>query len=149
MEADMPYKINYLEKEEIVEVVSFGNLTIVDFMNQGKEAIELALEKKTNLFFADDTDVVGPIDISVIISIPGFWDRFGAPRTNRLAVLISKDETLHKDFIFFETVCLNRAWNVRLFEKKEDAHEWLLKFRKADKDILEGLEHRARRVKKH
>ena len=128
----MPYNVNYIEKEGIVEVVSFGNITIEDFVNQGKEAIELAKEKGTNLFFADDSDMVGPIDISVIVSIPGFWDKFSAPRTNRLAVLISRDETLHEDFRFFETVCLNRGWMVKLFDKKEDAHEWLLKFKQGD-----------------
>ena len=123
----MPYTINYLEDEGIVEVVSVGNLTIEDFINQGKEAIELALKKNTNLFFADNSDMVGPVNISVIISIPDFWERFSASRTNKMAMLISKDKSLHEDFNFFENVCRNRGWNVNLFEKKEDAFKWLLK----------------------
>jgi hypothetical protein len=127
----MPYTINFLDKEGIVEIVSFGKLTIEDFINQGKEAIELALKKNTNLFLADDSDIVGPVKISVIISLPDFWERFSAPRTNRMAVLISKDETLHEDFNFFENVCINRGWNVKLFDNKEDAIEWLLKDKQA------------------
>jgi len=123
----MPYTVNYLEDEGIVEVVSVGNLTIEDFINQGKEAIELALKKNTNLFFADNSDMVGPVNISVIISIPDFWERFSASRTNKMAMLISKDKSLHEDFNFFENVCRNRGWNVNLFEKKEDAFKWLLK----------------------
>ncbi len=127
----MPYNINFLEQEGIVEVVSFGQITVEDFINQSKEAIDLALKKNTNLFLSDDSDMVGPVNISVIISLPDFWERFSAPRTNKMALLISKDETLHEDFYFFENVCRNRGWNVKLFGEKEDAIKWLLNIKQA------------------
>lgn len=127
----MPYTINFLDKEGIIESVSTGKLTFEDYSNQSKEAIELALKKNTNLFFLDTSNLSASIKASEILSIPDFWESIGTPRTYKLAVLIPKDASLYEDIKFFETVCRNRGWHTKLFEKKEAAIEWLLKFKQA------------------
>ena len=79
------------------------------------------------MILVDDTKLDTPAKISALVSLPDLWESLGAPRTNRLAVLLSEDESLHEDFRFFESVCRNRGWYIRVFNKREDAIEWLLK----------------------
>jgi hypothetical protein len=127
----MPYTINFLEKEGIVKSVSTGKLTFEDYIKQSKEAVELAQKKNTNLLFLDTSNLDASIKATEILSIPDLWESIGTPRTYRLAVLIPKDESLHEDIKFFENVCRNRGWQTKLFDKKEDAIEWLLKNKQA------------------
>jgi hypothetical protein len=123
----MPYTINLLEEEGIVEIVSTGKLTYKDYVNLSKESVELALKKDTNLLFLDTSNLGASIKATEILSFPDLWESLGTPRTYKLAVLIPKDESLHEDIKFFENVCRNRGWQTKLFVKKEAAIEWLLK----------------------
>jgi hypothetical protein len=127
----MPYTVKFLDDKGIVEAVSIGELTFEDYSKQSKEAVKLALEKNTNLIFLDTSNLSASIKAIEILSIPDLWESIGTPRTYKLAVLTPKDESLHEDIKFFENVCRNRGWHTKLFDNKEDAIEWLLKYKQA------------------
>lgn len=123
----MPYFINFLEKEGVIEIVATGKLTYEDYVKLSEDAVDLALKKNTNLLFLDTSNLGASIKAMEILSFPDLWESLGTPRTYKLAVLIPKDESLHEDIKFFENVCRNRGWQTKLFDKKEAAVEWLLK----------------------
>ncbi|MBN2309037.1 MAG: STAS/SEC14 domain-containing protein [Candidatus Hydrogenedentes bacterium] len=47
---------------------------------------------------------------------------FGRSRTDRIAIVIAPGDISHA---FFETAARNRGFNIRLFERYEDAIAWL------------------------
>lgn len=124
----MPYTIEYLKDEGIVEILAVGKLTIEDYIKLIEDAVEVLLKKNTRLLYFDTSDLSASIKPTEILSIPELWEGIGVSRTNKLAVLIPKDEALHEDIRFFENVSRNRGWQVKLFDKKDDAFKWLLKF---------------------
>jgi hypothetical protein len=46
-------------------------------------------------------------------------------RKSRIAVLMPKDAAARKELQFYETVCLNRGWQVKIFNTKQEALAWL------------------------
>jgi len=123
----MPYTVKFLDGEGIVEIVAVGELTIEDYIKLIEDAVDMLLQKNTRLLYLDTSDLSASIKATEILSIPDLWESIGVSRANKLAVLIPKDESLHEDIKFFENVSRNRGWQVKLFDKKNDAFEWLLK----------------------
>jgi hypothetical protein len=122
----MPYRIGYLEDEGIVTIENTGNVTYKEFMEQSREALELARKKNTQLCLSDCTHlVVQAYTIEVFDFFPAIYEKIGMSRTSKLAVLMSKDAVTARDMEFFETVCLNRGWLIRIFKDKGTAIEWL------------------------
>jgi hypothetical protein len=48
-------------------------------------------------------------------------------RTSSIAVVTPKSKEGIRFTKFYETVCVNRGWDVKIFDEREDAIEWLLK----------------------
>lgn len=121
----MPYEIDYLEDEKIVTIRNTGEVTFTDFLEQTKEAAELARRKDARLFLSDNILLENKAKIFEIYKLPEIYDALGASRRNKLAVLIAKEGPITKDARFFETICLNRGWNVKLFTSYNEAKGWL------------------------
>jgi hypothetical protein len=121
----MPYEIDYLEDEKIVTIKNRGEILFEDLLEQTKEALELARRKNATLFLSDNILLENKAKTFEIYELPKIYDELGASRNNKLAVLIRKGGHTTKDARFFETICLNRGWNVRLFTSYDDAKAWL------------------------
>lgn len=125
----MPYIINFIEDQGIVTITNTGKVTHEDFVKQTQEAIELARMKETGLFLSELTHLTNKITTLEIFRFPEIYEGFGVSRASRLAVLIpgaEKCTSFYEDMNFFETVCQNRGWVVRIFNDRDAAVEWLL-----------------------
>ena len=52
------------------------------------------------------------------------YERLWGDRSTRAAAVFRK---LNEDYQFFETVCRNQGWNIRIFDDFETAIDWLSK----------------------
>lgn len=122
----MPYKIEFMEEHGIVVIENKGEVSYEELVKQSQEAIELVQCKKARLLLTDFSSVDTQASITDIFQFPKIYNGLGLDRTSRIAVLVS-DETLgSKELSFYETICLNRGWQVRIFTKKDLALEWLV-----------------------
>ena len=121
----MPYKIDYLEDEKIITIKNTGEITFADFLEQTRKALELARTKNARLFLSDNILLENKAKLSEIFKLPKIYDEIGASRRNKLAVLITKRASMAKDAQFFETICLNRGWNVKVYTNYNEAIVWL------------------------
>lgn len=55
-------------------------------------------------------------------------------RRIRVAVVSPRMPEAQEKVRFYETVCLNRGWKVRLFKSRDDAIEWLTGTDSSDKE---------------
>jgi len=53
------------------------------------------------------------------------YEKLGMDKTTRIAVLVSNIETKAEELHFYENVCLNRGWHIRIFTDRDAAIEWL------------------------
>jgi hypothetical protein len=58
-----------------------------------------------------------------IFDRPAIYEMLGFERDYKMAVLVPK---LHEDWIFYENVCNNRGFNIKIFTDKKLAEKWLL-----------------------
>lgn len=123
----MQYTISYLKDKGIVIVDHTGTLKYKDFMKQSFQALELGRTKKASLFLLDYRNLILQLTISEIFGIPELYEKIGASRAIKIAILMPDGETNIEDFKFYETVCQNRSWQVRVFTHKDAEMEWLQK----------------------
>lgn len=123
----MPYEVVYLEELGIVLIKNIGELTYENFSKQSREAIELGRMKKAELFLSDCTKLIASASTIELYDFPEMYERLGMTRSSKIAVLISTDTAGDRDLLFYETVCRNRGWQIKVFTIKQSAMEWLLR----------------------
>ena len=121
----MPYTIEYLHDEKIVLVTNTGLFTFDDFLMQTKEALDFGTDIQCSCYLVDCTAMTIKASTMDIFSSPGVYDTLDAPRTNKVALLAKYGTGVDSDLHFYETVCHNRGWQVRIFLAKHDAIRWL------------------------
>ncbi len=118
----MPEKVSVDENLDIIIVQSFAAVSF-EQMWESISAVR-RLQKETGI----DRVLVDAGDMELMPSTSEmFMLAKEFPRTMKIAVLISKMESLHESMQFGETVAQNRGANIRLFESKNAALEWLEK----------------------
>jgi len=121
----MPYTIDFMEGNKIVTVQNTGKLTYNDFVQESTEALQLAKEKNTNLFLVDNVKLIAQASIVELFDFPDMYERIGAPKTIKVAVLIAENTLARNEVRFYENVCYNRGWRVRVFTGYDTAIHWL------------------------
>jgi hypothetical protein len=123
----MPYTIQFLEDKRIVIIENIGKISSEEFEKQSVEALELGRNNNTSLFLADSTQIAGRTTPLELLDFPDMYERIGAPKTTKLAIVLPENSIGQENIKFLETVCLNRGWQVKIFETKDLAIDWLIK----------------------
>ena len=61
-----------------------------------------------------------------IHDIPDQWDELQANRKNKVTLVVPDGGKTWRDAQFYENVCVNRGWNVKVFTQRKPAIDWLL-----------------------
>ena len=122
----MPYEIDFWEDKKIVIIRNIGEMPYIEYEKETIEALELAQNKNTSLFLVDNTHLISVASTFEVVDFPDMYERLGAPKTNKIALLMPIDSIALEKTKFFETVCFNRGYLAKIFESKNDAIDWLL-----------------------
>lgn len=112
--------------EGIVRLIVSGPLALADYRRLTEEALQLARSKNVELFLVDDQQTKNRASTLELFSLPAMYEELGVPRSSKVAIVVAQDTRFEPDLRFFETVCVNRGWNVRVFTAERQAIEWLL-----------------------
>ena len=116
----MPEEITVIKELGIIEVFSYGKVTRED-----SESSMASLEKIINE--TNFTKVLA--DTRKQESAPGTMDIFNfgelLPRSIKIAILATGEQSTAQDVKFAENVAYNRGVNIKTFTSKEKALEWL------------------------
>ena len=123
----MPYEIKFLKETGIVSIENKGELTFDELIEQSKEAINLGRENYSHLFLTDFSNVKVHASTMEVLQFPEIYEQLGMNKMSKIAVLVSGIELNTEDLKFYETICLNRGWQIKIFLEKEPAIEWLVK----------------------
>ena len=112
---------------DIIEVTLTGLITAEDLRASTTRAISMQKETGTTRFLlsADAWDL--PVSLTDIYEIPDtqYWKEELKIRS-RIAIVLPTSVTVQEAARFYETVCLNRGWNVRICSDRQIAMDWLL-----------------------
>ncbi len=122
----MPYEIRFLEESGIIAIENKGEITQHELLKQTQEAIQMGREKKSDLFLTIFSHVKVQAGTFDVARFPDMYEQLGMKRTSRIAVVVSEVESKAEDLRFYETICLNRGWHIKIFLEKDPALEWLV-----------------------
>ncbi len=124
----MPWSVNYDVELRIVTGLFVGRLVDDDFKDATIKMIELAKANDTKRFLIDDSEWEGGATVSGLFELPDMYEKLQVDRNSRAALILPAASRTAEvsDARFYETVCRNRGWNVKVFKEREKAIEWLL-----------------------
>jgi len=124
----MPHSIVYNPETHIVESKIYGDLTFSEVKELIAEYAVMIKEKGCKLFLSDYREAAIKLSTLEIYQVPKiFEDTFASLGLSiyriKRALVVAEDL---KDYLFFETVTVNRAQYTKVFKDITEAKEWLL-----------------------
>jgi len=121
----MSWTVEYIPEKRWVSIVASGEITDEDCRAQVAKAIPLLHEHESNLLWVDCSGVATNASLAGVYRLPDYATELGAPWNIRVAVVTPKTRLRIEVFQFFELVCRNAGYDVRLFDDRPSAEEWL------------------------
>jgi hypothetical protein len=124
----MPWKTEYNPESGILEQTYSGHVKINDIIECTSDSIQIEkAHPGRNRFLVDLTNAYLDINFSDLHTlVNGQYVEEGADRNGRLVVLEPASETTRKLVSFYETVCINRGWKVKVIKDRNEAIKWLI-----------------------
>ena len=124
----MPAAVQYLDKPNIIEIVYDGVISPQELIDAAKDAIRESKDHGSKLILADCTRLEGGHSIADLLDLILLFRELGIDRSYREAIVLPSLAHQLGNVEFFETACLNRGYNVRLFGTREAGMGWLGEF---------------------
>jgi hypothetical protein len=123
----MPWKTRYLPDEKIVEMTFEGNISMASMAEVLENVLGLLEKEHTFLVLGDCLKIQHNNSAFNIYDLPKSYETRQVDHRVKEAMILPTDSEARKNVEFYETVCRNRGYNVRVFETREAALDWLLK----------------------
>lgn len=129
----MPWAVKYNPKLQIVELTYTGRITERELHEATSTCIKLGKENGTFRFFVDASKLELSPSLIDFYSLPTkqYQEENVDPRS-RQAVIAPTDPIAKEAAVFYETVCRNRGWMVRVFSGRQEAIDWLMRVTSPD-----------------
>jgi hypothetical protein len=111
----------------IIEICCTGLITPNELAEGFREAFELARQHSRTRMLTDCTSLAGGHSITDLYFLADALTGLGALPVYREAVLVPTLPQSAESVQFWETACANRGLDVRLFDNRKHALDWLLK----------------------
>lgn len=121
----MEWKIVVRNKERYVEVITSGVADKDGSLNMARAITQIMRERRIKRVLIDHRNIDGVTGKTIdIYDRPKIFRLIGAILKIKIAEIIKPDNLEH--FKFFETVCINRGYQLAVFQDEDKAIAWLL-----------------------
>ena len=128
----MAWKVELDAEHGFIHTIYSGIVTKNDIVDSLTEALKILSGKGPQKFLSEWIDAISTLTTTEIYAIPDEWETSDLNRGSVLALVIQNNPQSEQDAKFYENTCVNRGWRVRIFTKRNDAIEWLVRQRIAD-----------------
>lgn len=123
----MAWHASYQQALHIVEVVYTGPTDQRDLQQATSHCIALAKANNTTRFLVDAAALELTASLIDVYNLPEKqYIEEGAERTSRIALIRPRQPRSQEAADFYETVCRNRGWIVKVVATRAEAVDWLL-----------------------
>lgn len=125
----MPWAAEYNQILHTIELVYTGGITARDMQESTSKCITMGKDKGTNKFLLNAIAAEFSATLFDIYNIPTqqYFDE-EADRSGRVAVVLPRSPEAKKAAEFYEIVCTNRGWMVKVFPEHKEAVDWLIDY---------------------
>lgn len=121
----MSWTVARNEQTGHIETVYRGIISNKEVRLSTVAALKLAAPDKVEHFLSDLSEADSELSAVDICVIPDQWTELKANPANKVAVVVPGHGKMWRDGQFYEDVCVNRGWNVKVFANRDDALAWL------------------------
>jgi len=121
----MPWKIEHLQDQNIIHVTTFGEMYFADWKRQAEEAVALSDQHQSGRYLSDVRQMDDKTSIADILRMDQLYEGLAKKESNRLALVIDKDQKNYRTIKIYEMACAVRGWHIRSFLDRESAIRWL------------------------
>ena len=122
----MPWDIRYDEKMGIVAITATGEISYEDAQAQTKESVKLMREHRTSRVLADYSHGLSEVSLANLYWLVDFYREINAPTDMKAAVILPKTGHRIEAYQFHALAARNAGYNIRLFETRSEAEQWLM-----------------------
>ncbi|MFO7570541.1 MAG: hypothetical protein R6W75_12155 [Smithellaceae bacterium] len=123
----MPWNVELNINQKIIELTYAGIVTPKALEEAFCAAVKLATENDVSLFLADCSDMIGGHSVADLYFLISIFEASGFHPRSREAIVLPALDTSQQDVAFYETACLNRGYEVKIFPNRDEALNWLTK----------------------
>jgi hypothetical protein len=109
----------------MVVVAAFGEMRDEDARAQTAEAVYFLKHNQATAVVVDYSDASSALSLAGLYWLPDYATQLGAPWDARVAVVLPRGRCRLESHQFFALVCKNAGYDVRLFDEKIAAENWL------------------------
>ena len=121
----MPYTITKHPDPSRIEIKYSGIITGEDLVNAINEFVTINADKRYLLVLTDLSELsISPSLLNVYDRIE-MYEKLDISKETTEAVIIPISAFAKETVKFYDTACLNRGYNVKLFSTKDEALAWL------------------------
>lgn len=128
----MPYTVDYDADQGLITVANTGVMSRAEYHDQITQCKTLADEHDVKRFLVDDLKLEPSLKLMEIYDFTDLYEKLGVDATSRIAVLARPDPAKQHKFDFYETICQNRGFSVKLFADRDAALTWLMRDQPAE-----------------
>jgi hypothetical protein len=121
----MAWAVEYIPERRWVVFVATSEIEEEDGKAQVEEVVRVLNEHKSALLLLDCSGAVSNASLPSVYRMPDYATALGAPWNLRTAVVVPKTPIRIELFQFFELVCRNAGYEIRLFDDRHSAEAWL------------------------
>lgn len=125
----MSWNVEHNPALEYIECIFRDSTTSRDLQESTSKCISLGKKTGMNRFLVDTTGMNFEASIADLFFLPEEqYLNEHADKSSRIAVIYALfcGTRTREAVLFYETVCKNRRWNVRVFSERQQAIDWLL-----------------------
>ncbi|MBD3277608.1 MAG: hypothetical protein GF388_04845 [Candidatus Aegiribacteria sp.] len=122
----MSWEVLYNERTDTVELINTGTFTPEDLFREVPVAYRLARKNGTGRYLVDGSErEVLAVSHFDYYDVPKVLEGFELDEDTKIAMVLPHGQDSDEGMTFFETICLNRGYNARIFKSREEAEAWL------------------------
>ena len=122
----MPWRMDTRDEGRILEVVYEGTQLAPELRAATHRILTVMLEKKIDRVVLDCSEARMEAPAVDVYDLPDVYQDRGISRQQvRAAVVLPKDGYKRELYEFYEDVCRNRGYFVKLFETRDTAWDWI------------------------
>ena len=121
----MPWSMEFTDEGRILKVLIQGRISSSEVAEITRESVAAAVKTQVTRIVLDCADAKMDVPILDVYKLPDLYSAQGLSRQVHAAVIMSREGYRREIYEFYEDVCRNRGYFVRLFEQEQDAWNWV------------------------
>jgi len=121
----MPWSMEFTDEGRILKVLIQGHMSGPEVSEMTRESVAAAAKTQVTRIVLDCADAKIDVPILDVYKLPDLYSARGVSRQVHAAVIMPREGYRRDIYEFYEDVCRNRGYFVRLFEQEEDAWNWV------------------------